>query len=156
MKEPSSKLEFDGKRVNIPSDQANSVISEVFQSIGCDVSTAKIVAEHLVDTSLCGMESHGVMRTLQYAKQMRTGYLNPHARPWLDTSDSNNEFVDGDGGIGIPAMKMAYERGMIRSKESGISSISVLNTGHTGRLGAFAEEAVEKGFLTLCFGGGNH
>ena len=156
MKEPSSKLEFDGKRVNISSEQAKSVISEIFQNIGCDENTAAIVAEHLVDTSLCGMESHGVMRTLQYAEQMQTGYLDPRAKPWLDISDSSNEFVDGDGGIGIPAMQMAYERGMMRSKESGISSISVLNTGHTGRLGAFAEEAAEKGFLTLCFGGGNH
>ena len=156
MKEPSSKLEFDGTRINISSDQAKSVITEIFQKIGCDENTATIVAEHLVDTSLCGMESHGVMRTLQYAEQMQTGYLNPRAQPWLDISDSRNEFVDGDGGIGIPAMQMAYERGMIRSEESGISSISVLNTGHTGRLGAFAEEAAEKGFLTLCFGGGNH
>ncbi len=156
MKDPSSKLEFDGKRVSIPSDRAKSVISEIFHNICCDVNTATIVADHLVDTSLCGVESHGVMRTLQYAEQMQTGYLNPHAQPWLDISDSSNELVDGDGGIGIPAMQMAYERGMTRSKESGISSISVLNTGHTGRLGAFADEAAKKGFLTLCFGGGNH
>ena len=156
MKEPFSKLELDGKRVIVSSDKANSVISEIFQCMGCDVNTATVVAEHLVDTSLCGMESHGVMRTLQYAEQMQTGVLNPRAQPWLDISDSRNEFVDGDGGIGIPAMQMAYERGMTRSREIGISSISVLNVGHTGRLGAFADEAAQKGFLTICVGGGNH
>lgn len=156
MRKLSSKLEYDGNWVNVSPDQAKSVISEIFQEIGCNTNTATIVAEHLVDSSLCGMESHGVTRTLQYANQMQTGYLNPRAQPRLDISDNRNEFVDGDGGIGIPAMQMAYERGMIRSKESGISSISVLNVGNTGRHGAFADEAAKRGFLTICFGGGNH
>ncbi|MDE0308325.1 MAG: Ldh family oxidoreductase [Acidiferrobacterales bacterium] len=154
-KELSSKLDYDGKRVSVPAGHAITLITEIFHNIGCDVNAASTVAQHLVDTSLCGMESHGVMRTLQYAEQMQTGYLNPHAQPWLDTSDPANEFVDGDGGIGIPAMQLAYERVIIRARELGISSISVLNTGHSGRLGAFAEQAAEKGFFTICIGGGN-
>ena len=41
------------------------------------------------------------------------------------------------------------------AKKAGISALAVRNVGHTGRHGAFADEAAEEGFLTLCTGGGN-
>jgi uncharacterized oxidoreductase len=42
------------------------------------------------------------------------------------------------------------------ASDCGLSAVSILNTGHTGRHGAFADEAASKGFLTICTGGGNH
>ena len=101
------------------------------------------------------MESHGIMRVLQYAEQMQSGYLDPtaEARAFQDARGVTR--VEGGGGVGIPAMQLAYETGMQEARERGISALSIRHAGHTGRHGAFADMAAEQSFLTICMGGGN-
>ena len=141
--------------MDIEAGEAVRLVSEIFKRIGCTAETAQAVAQHLADTSLCGMESHGLMRTLQYADQFRNGYLNPSAQTRIVTTERGTQEVDGEGGIGIPAMRLAYQHGMQLARDTGVSALSIRNVGHTGRHGAFADEAAEAGFLTICIGGGN-
>jgi len=150
-----SKLTLRGNRVAIDSGAAIGIVAEIFRQLGCGDATARVVAEHLADTSLCGMESHGLMRTLQYAAQFQSGYMNPAAEPRIVATARGTPEVNGDGGIGIPAMRLAYQHGMAMARETGVSALAIRNLGHTGRHGAFADEAAEQGFLTLCTGGGN-
>lgn len=150
-----SKLTLRGGRVAIAADQARDMICGIFGRLGCDARVAAQVAEHLVDTSLCGMESHGVMRVLQYAEQMQSGYMNPKGQARVFEDERGVTRVDGGGGIGIPAMRLAYDTGMSEAKARGMSALSIRNVGHTGRHGAFADMAAGQGFLTICLGGGN-
>ena len=101
------------------------------------------------------MESHGVMRILQYAEQFQTGYMRASARPAIITNEYGGCEVDGGGGIGIPTMALAYQEGVRQARESGVAALAVRHLGHTGRHGAFAESAANDGCLTLCMGGGN-
>ena len=150
-----SKLSLHGERVPVEAAAAVAIVSDIFERLGCSEITAREVAEHLADTSLCGMESHGLMRTLQYAEQFRSGYLRADAEAEIITTGSGTQEVNGHGGIGIPAMRLAYEHGIATARESGLSALAIRHVGHTGRHGAFADEAAAKGFLTLCLGGGN-
>ena len=150
-----SKLTLRGGRVDVQAAQAIDLVSEIFTRIGCSEDDARAVAEHLADTSLCGMESHGLMRTLQYAEQFQNGYLDPRAQTRIITNESGACEVDGGGGIGIPAMRTAYRHGMELARDNGLSALAIRNVGHTGRHGAFADEAAAAGFLTICLGGGN-
>ena len=155
MPEVRSKLTLRGGRVDIAAIDAINIVAAIFQQLGCNEETATTVAKHLADTSLCGMESHGLMRTLQYAEQFQNGYMNPQAVPRIVVTDRGTHEIDGGSGIGIPAMHLAYQQGMAMAKESGVSALSIRHVGHTGRHGAFADEAAEQGFLTICLGGGN-
>ncbi|MEM7426330.1 MAG: Ldh family oxidoreductase [Pseudomonadota bacterium] len=155
MAEVRSKLELRSGRVSVSAQDAVSLISAIFRAIGCADDVALQIAEHLADTSLCGMESHGLMRTLQYAEQFQNGYIDPQAVPVIRTNARGGHEVDGGGGIGIPAMHLAYDAGMSSAQETGISALGIRSVGHTGRHGAFADDAGAKGFLTICVGGGN-
>ena len=64
-----SKLDLDDERVTVAVDEIVETVSGIFENIGCSQAVAREVAEHLADANLCGMESHGLMRTLQYADQ---------------------------------------------------------------------------------------
>ena len=77
------------------------------------------------------------------------------SEPQIVTDDRGAIEINGNGGIGIPAMQLAYEKGTEVARLSGISALAVRNVGHTGRHGAFADLAAEDGFLTICVGGGN-
>jgi LDH2 family malate/lactate/ureidoglycolate dehydrogenase len=152
--EVRSKLELEEERIVIPVAEIVALVSGVFENIGCSVEVSREVAEHLADSNLCGMESHGLMRTLQYADQFESGYMRPDVEPEIRTSERGATIVDGNGGIGIPAMRLAIEEGCRIAREYGVSAVAIRNVGHTGRLGAFTEAAAYQGFLSICFGGG--
>jgi LDH2 family malate/lactate/ureidoglycolate dehydrogenase len=155
MTEIRSRLELRSGRVTVTAEAAIALVSAIFRALGCSEGVAAQVAEHLTDTSLCGMESHGLMRTLQYAEQYRSGYLKADAVPKLTRRAGGGEEVDGGGGIGVPAMHLAYDHGMAKAKENGISALAIRNVGHTGRHGAYADRAADAGYLTIMMGGGN-
>ncbi|MFT5113121.1 MAG: LDH2 family malate/lactate/ureidoglycolate dehydrogenase [Parasphingorhabdus sp.] len=149
-----SKLDLDGERVWIRPEIAIEILSGIFSKLGCEDKHALQIAEHLTDSSLCGMESHGLMRTLQYAEQFQNGYMQATAAPGLTQSEQGGSLVDGNGGHGVPAMHLAIEESLRLAKEQGVSALGVVNVGHTGRLGAFADAAASQGFLNIIFGGG--
>ena len=81
-----SKLELQGDRVTIAVQEAVSIVDGIFRRIGCSADIAQNVAAHLANSNLCGMESHGLMRTLQYAEQFETGQMRPDVKPRLRTT----------------------------------------------------------------------
>jgi len=152
--EVRSKLKLDDERISVGVDEIVALVSGIFENIGCSAEVAREVAEHLADASLCGMESHGLMRTLQYAEQFESGYMRPDVVAEIRTGERGATIVDGNGGIGIPAMRLAIDEGCRVAREQGVSALAICNVGHTGRLGAFTEAAAYRGFLSICFGGG--
>lgn len=151
----TTKLDFAGERIRIPVADGIAIASRILQGAGCPSDVADEVAEHLADADLCGVESHGLMRSLQYVDYYNSGYMKPAGRPVRVRSDRGTDEVDGGGGIGIPAMRMATELAVAEAKSRGIAAVAVRNVGHTGRLGAYAEAAAAAGTLIMIVGGGN-
>lgn len=151
-----TKLELRGSRTGVPAAEARPIIHEIFIRLGCFEDESHIITNHLIEANLCGMESHGVMRVMQYAERMRSGEMKLGVRPQISKTEAGVTVVDGGMANGIPTMALAYETVTSLTGENGLGAVSVLNTGHTGRHGAFAEQAAEKGYLTICTGGGNH
>lgn len=150
----ATKLRDEGHRVLVPIEEAERVVAHILRRAGCPEETAREVTLHLVDASLSGVESHGVLRVLQYEEQFRSGYMDPLARPRLVSETRGGDFVDGRGGIGIPAMAMAVDQLVHRARASGIAALAVRNVGHTGRLGAFAEAGARQSCFVMIIGGG--
>ena len=151
-----TKLELRGERIALVSDQASVIIIDIFNRLGCPHDISRAITEHFIDANLSGVESHGVMRVMQYAERMLNGTMRVDVRPKVITTKTGMTEVDGGMGCGIPARHLAFKTSMVLAEDSGLAALSILNTGHTGRHGAFAEDAAEKGFLTICMGGGNH
>ena len=122
--------------------------------MGCDEETARFVALHLVDADIKGVESHGVMRLIQYVEQADEGYFQPSARPELKENGQGAWLVDGQRGFGMPAINLAVDTAVTQAKKQGISAVGVMNCGHTGRLGAFCEQGARESCLIILFGGG--
>jgi len=151
-----TKLELRAGRVEVPASEARSTIVDIFNRLGCDDEVSQVIADHLIEANLCGVESHGVMRVMQYAERMRGGTMKTGVRPEVRTTDTGATVVDGGMGSGIPAMRLAYETAAADAQDAGLAALSIINTGHTGRHGAYADSAAAQGLLTICTGGGNH
>ena len=79
-------------------------------SIGCDEHTAKVVGEHLVESNLQSIDSHGVVRLEQYADQCQRGLFTPGQTPKLKRADRGAWIVDGNGGFGITALEAGVKK----------------------------------------------
>ena len=151
----NSKLDFDGVRLPVGAENAVAVMTDILTGLGCARQVADAIAVHLADASLCGVESHGVMRILQYARQFRSGYMSASGEARVTKYDGQFLTIDGGGGHGIPAMQLAFDTAIEAAVDKGMSVTAITNLGHTGRHGAFAELAAEAGMLSLLIGGGN-
>ncbi|SLN25280.1 putative oxidoreductase YjmC [Roseovarius litorisediminis] len=149
-----SKLKAND-RVAVPADRIVDLATRMFVASGCDGDVAHTVACHLAEADHCGVESHGLVRVLQYTREFRDGALDPSARPVIHSEAPNRLKIDAGGGIGIPAMALALREAAKAARAEGLAVASVIGAGHTGRLGAFAEEAAREGCMTITLGGGN-
>lgn len=148
-----SKLTFDGERRVIATADIDRLIVGILTGSGCPVDIASEVSTHLIDAELSGVESHGVMRVLQYHDQYQTGYLKGGVRPVIAKDEFERSYIDGQGGIGIPAMSLATRVLAETVLADGMGTIAVRDVGHTGRIGSFAEQAASFGILCIIIGG---
>ena len=148
-----SKLNVKRRHVVDPVEMS-TLAAAILNKLGCDDDVAQMVGQHLVEANQMGVESHGVMRLMEYAKQFESGYMKAAGRPTLNQNERGAWVVDGHDGFGMPAMQLGIEKGIEVAKLQGMSSVAVTNCGHTGRLGAFVEQGANAGCLTICVGGG--
>lgn len=149
-----TKLILTEDRITVSAETARATVLAALINAGFDPATASTVTDHLIESSLCGVESHGIMRCLQYIEQLDSGYLKPNAAPAIEHTAQGGTIINGHGGIGIPAMITATDHCIKAAKSQGIAAAAVRNVGHTGRLGAFGQSAANQGYLAIIIGGG--
>ena len=149
-----SKIIYDGVRVKIEVDEARGIITEILNNCGCELERAELIADHLVDSNLCGVESHGAMRILQYVDQFRSGYMKPEFGPFVSREDEISLSLMA-GWAWHTRYGSAYKSAAKVALTKHICVTSIINVGHTGRHGSFADHYAEDGFLSILIGGGN-
>ena len=157
MTEPAtttSKLQTTD-RIAVPVEEARAKALDIFMRRGCALDEASEIAEHLIEADMCGIESHGIVRVLQYAREYDAGLLRAGAA--LDRRKDGPAVTrfEANGGIGIRAMRQIVECAAEGARREGLAMTTLTGAGHTGRLGAFAEEAAEAGCITIVLGGGD-
>lgn len=150
----SSKLKVPD-RISLNPRQVVTKLTGLFHRSGFTPDDAAEIAAHLVESDLSGVESHGIARTMQYVREVRSGKLNGSAIPLVSKLSKNQLEVTTDGGSGIPAMRVAVSETAKAARQEGLAVCAVRGAGHTGRLGAFAERAAELDMMTILIGGGN-
>jgi LDH2 family malate/lactate/ureidoglycolate dehydrogenase len=155
---PASKLSGVDHWVRLDHRELIAFSAAILCSIGCDDGTAQEVGEHLVESNLQSIDSHGVLRLVQYVEQAEKGLFKPAGRPVLCRSEHGGWLVDGREGFGMPALTMAVGKGlelMCASGSGGAAVVGVVNCGHTGRLNQFVDQGARGGALTIICGGGS-
>ncbi len=129
-------------------------IKDALVAGGFSLANSEIVAAHLVDAEMKGVPSHGINRLGLYLGEVQRHVIDPKAEPIVDKIKSSLLHVNGSRGIGIVAMKKATDAAIELAKVEGIAAAGITECGHTGRMGAYAEQAANAGFLAVSFGGG--
>ena len=135
----------------LKADRARSIATGVLIAYGASEVHSRTVANHLVDSDLSGVPSHGLLRLPQYVAQILSGRLSPEATPVVRPGIDHRFDVLAQGCFGQVACQLGVEESIRRASATGLALGSVIGAGHAGRLGAYAEHIGREGFLALIF-----
>jgi hydroxycarboxylate dehydrogenase B len=126
----------------------------MFEAAGAPADIARYVASSLVDSSVKGVDSHGVMRVVMYVNQIQSGWIKPDARPTIERETPTTAIVRGNAGFGIFTLGYAVELAVQKAKANQVAAVGLIESTHTGRLGQFVEYAAEQDVIAMITGGG--
>jgi LDH2 family malate/lactate/ureidoglycolate dehydrogenase len=114
-------------------------VTRIFANCSMSEADAALLADTLVLADLRGVHSHGVLRVPEYVKKLRTGGVDPTARPFVARSVFDTcAVVDGNNAMGQIACQFAAQEAMARATKHGIGAVAVRGSNHCGALFYFA------------------
>jgi len=127
--------------------QLQELGTKTFVAVGVPEDEAAWVTDCLVRSNLKGVDSHGVQQIPAYVKHVRSGKVKPGAKITLLKETAATALFDGGGGFGYTMAREAMEVTMAKAKQAGIAFSGVQNLGHIGRVGRWAEMALERNMI---------
>jgi ureidoglycolate dehydrogenase (NAD+) len=118
---------------------------------GVPPESAAQTAGLLVQTSLWGIDSHGVARLPHYLNRIAHGSIA--VRPQLDfkRTAAGTGRVDGGHGLGFVVCEFAMRHAIELAREAGIGAVGVANSSHCGAIGLYTRQATQAGMIGLGF-----
>lgn len=101
----------------------------------------------LLETSLRGVDSHGVRLLPHYLRSVKTGRVDLGAKFAFRKTGSATGIVDAGHGFGIPAGLHAMEKAIELSATSGIGAVAVTNSSHFGAAAIYALRAARRNMI---------
>jgi ureidoglycolate dehydrogenase (NAD+) len=114
------------------------------EKVGVPPPEAKLVAESLVQTSVWGIDSHGVLRLTHYLRRMTLGSIKAAATPVVMRTGPVTAQVHGEDGLGIVHAALAMETAIEMAKENGVGIVGVGHSSHCGAMGLYTRMAARE------------
>lgn len=114
------------------------------EKAGVPPAEAKLVGESLVQTSVWGIDSHGVLRLTHYLNRLTIGSIRAAAVPVVTRTGPVTAQVHGEDGLGIVHATLAMETAIEMAKESGAGIVGVGHSSHCGAMGLYTRMAARE------------
>lgn len=132
-------------------DALTDIGCQLFEAAGCSPQDARIVAEHLVESSLFGHDSHGTLRLYEYVDQIGDGTFDPRGQPRIERERGSTAILDGGGALGAVAGHLAVATAARLARDHGVATVTLRNCSHLGRIGAYPLALARDGLLGMAF-----
>jgi len=127
--------------VRIPRERLTAWALACLEKVGVPHEEAKLVAESLVQTSVWGIDSHGVLRLTHYLRRMTIGSVKAASTPVVMRTGPVTAQVHGEDGLGIIHATLAMEEAIDMAKQSGVGVVGVGHSSHCGAVGLYTRMA---------------
>ena len=132
-------------------EEMKSTIRAAFVNAGMPEDKAEICARVHTESSRDGVYSHGLNRVERFVDYIGKAWVDVSGEPKLEKSLGVMEIYNGNLGPGILNALFAMDRAMEIARENGLGLVSLKNTTHWMRGGAYGWQAAEKGFIGICW-----
>jgi ureidoglycolate dehydrogenase (NAD+) len=121
------------------------------RAAGVSDEDAQCVAESLVQTSLWGIDSHGIARLPHYLNRIAHGSIKARPNIVVTPSGAATAQVAGDQGLGIVVSHRAMRVAIEMARASGIAAVGVSDSSHCGAVGLYSRVAAREGLIGMAF-----
>jgi uncharacterized oxidoreductase len=133
----------------IPAAQLESFAIDLLKAGGASAEEATLVGRSLVDSNLCGYDSHGVMRIPFYIQAVKDGEVTPGAELTLLDQGPARLVADANWGFGQVQAARMLDLLKQRTRDGGLALGTMLHCGHIGRLGEYSERLAGEGLISM-------
>jgi hydroxycarboxylate dehydrogenase B len=133
-----------------PPEELRPFLEALFAAAGASNENAHAVVDHLIDASLVGLHSHGIIRVPEYLDAIDAGIVDPRGVPSL-VDDGAVIVFDAQHCFGQVAGAHAVDAAATRVARNGAAVVAVRGAGHLGRIGAYVEALARRGYVALGF-----
>jgi delta1-piperideine-2-carboxylate reductase len=127
---------------------ARDLVMRVMARLGHDATDARLIADHLIDCELRGLNYGGLARAISIAERIaRTGDCRRPITVLHETPVSAR--IDGGDHIGYVVAHRATTIAMEKAEATGIAVVGANNTWYTGMLSHYAEMAADRGLVSM-------
>jgi uncharacterized oxidoreductase len=137
--------------MRIPSDRLRQLTATILARGGSESAEADLVAAHLVDANLAGHDSHGVGLIPHYVRHLKDGLVVPNTSVKVLKDEGAFLMFDGQRGFGRRVAGEAMAAAIERARDTGVVVVTLANSHHVGRVGAYGELASAAGLVSLHF-----
>lgn len=134
---------------HIPVSVLETFSTQVLESIGFPDDSAQITAHCLVHANVRGVDSHGVMRLVQYSESVRRGDVNPRPNVRIVVRRGCIALIDAGGGYGFAPTLLAVDLAVELATQHGVSVVGVRNSHHFGMAATYSERAAATGLIGI-------
>jgi hydroxycarboxylate dehydrogenase B len=137
--------------MRVAPDRLRRLTAAILGRGGSEAAEADQVAGHLVDANLAGHDSHGVGLVPHYVRHLKEGLVVPNTSAKVLKDEGAFLMFDGQRGFGRRVAGEAMAAGMARCRETGVAVVTLANSHHVGRVGAYGELASAGGLVSIHF-----
>lgn len=134
-----------------PAEDVYNFVEAVLLKSGVEERAAQVTARGLWQTSLRGVDSHGIRLLLHYVQGVRGGRVNPQAHIQFEKTSATTGRVDADHGFGHAAGMLAMQKAIEMARKSGSGQVAVANSNHCGSMAFFALEAAKNDMIGTAY-----
>ena len=121
----------------------------LFAAVGGPPADAELVADHLVESSLLGHDSHGPLRFPQYVEMVRQGTVTPGAPTQVLRATRCLAQLSGNWNFGPVSAEAAMRLALELARQVPLAVVTLKDCNHVARLGRFAALAAAENRIAL-------
>ena len=130
-------------------DALGRLMGEIFARAGVPAEEREIVVEVLLEATMAGYLSHGIMRVPLYVEAIRNGRILPGVRTRVLRRSPSALHLDAGHGLGPVSATEAVGQATGMAAQSGVGCVSVVRAADVARLGSYVIEPAREGFVCL-------
>lgn len=126
-------------------------LAAAFLRLGFEEENATLSARLFAETTRDGVSTHGLRRFPRLAAMVRSGIVQPNARPARVAACGALERWDGQRGPGNLNAWRSMERAIELARQFGMGCVALANTNHWMRGGTYGWQAADAGVIGVCW-----
>ncbi|MCX6291574.1 MAG: Ldh family oxidoreductase [Bacteroidetes bacterium] len=129
----------------------SATMKAVLKSKGVNDASLDHCVDSLIQTSLRGVDSHGIHLFPHYCRAVDGGRINKNPNFKITSTAASASMMNADHGFGHHAGAVAIDDAIEKAKKTGMSAIGVIDSSHFGAAAYFALRAADQDCIGWSF-----